>query len=94
MGHRHLYGAPPMFEGEPDQNWSHMHTDQHYVHLGNVKSICLTSTCILVHVLLFFGLNIFLVLINMDRFGFGSSKIFALVSVLLFSIVRFLVIVI
>ncbi|RZB72461.1 E3 ubiquitin-protein ligase MBR2 isoform E [Glycine soja] len=34
MGHRHLYSSSPMFEGEPDQNWNHMHMDQQYVNLG------------------------------------------------------------
>ncbi|KAK7245149.1 hypothetical protein RIF29_39984 [Crotalaria pallida] len=34
MGHRHFYNTPPMFEGEPDQNWNHMHADQHHLHLG------------------------------------------------------------
>ncbi|KAK7337049.1 hypothetical protein VNO77_17607 [Canavalia gladiata] len=34
MGHRHVYNTSPLFEGEPDQNWNHMHTDQHYVHHG------------------------------------------------------------
>lgn len=29
MGHRHLYNASPMFEGEADQNWNQMHADQH-----------------------------------------------------------------
>ncbi|MED6160992.1 hypothetical protein PIB30_056494 [Stylosanthes scabra] len=38
MGHRHIYGAPPVFDGEPDQNWSHMHADQHYVHLGRTNT--------------------------------------------------------
>ncbi|TKY62166.1 E3 ubiquitin-protein ligase MBR2 [Spatholobus suberectus] len=38
MGHRHLYNTSPLFEGEPDQNWSHMHTDQHYVHLGRTST--------------------------------------------------------
>lgn len=37
MGHRHLYNASPLCDGEADQNWNHMHTDQHYVNLGNVK---------------------------------------------------------
>lgn len=36
MGHRHLYSISQMFESEPDQNWNHMHTDQHYVQLGNL----------------------------------------------------------
>lgn len=35
MGHRHLYSTSQMFESEQDQNWNAMHTDQHYVHLGN-----------------------------------------------------------
>lgn len=35
MGHRHFYSTSPVFESEPGQNWNHMHTDQHYVHLGN-----------------------------------------------------------
>ncbi|OIV92156.1 hypothetical protein TanjilG_18728 [Lupinus angustifolius] len=34
MGHRHFYNTTPTFEGEPDQNWNHMHADQHHVHLG------------------------------------------------------------
>ncbi|XP_061345717.1 probable E3 ubiquitin-protein ligase HIP1 [Gastrolobium bilobum] len=38
MGHRHLYSTSPFFEGEPDQNWNHMHTDQHYVHLGRTST--------------------------------------------------------
>ncbi|XP_027363854.1 probable E3 ubiquitin-protein ligase ZFP1 isoform X2 [Abrus precatorius] len=38
MGHRHLYSTSPMFEGEPDQNWNHMHTDQQYVHLGRTTA--------------------------------------------------------
>ncbi|RDX80092.1 E3 ubiquitin-protein ligase MBR2 [Mucuna pruriens] len=38
MGHRHLYSSTPMFEGEPDQNWNHMHTDQQYVHLGRTTT--------------------------------------------------------
>ncbi|XP_022640345.1 probable E3 ubiquitin-protein ligase RHG1A isoform X1 [Vigna radiata var. radiata] len=33
MGHRHLYSSSPMLDGEPDQNWNHMHTDQQYVNL-------------------------------------------------------------
>ncbi|XP_047183085.1 probable E3 ubiquitin-protein ligase HIP1 isoform X5 [Vigna umbellata] len=33
MGHRHLYSSTPMLDGEPDQNWNHMHTDQQYVNL-------------------------------------------------------------
>ncbi|KAK2658020.1 hypothetical protein Ddye_011072 [Dipteronia dyeriana] len=28
MGHRHLFNTPQMFEGEHDQNWNHMHTEQ------------------------------------------------------------------
>ncbi|KAK7285079.1 hypothetical protein RJT34_19837 [Clitoria ternatea] len=39
MGHRHLYNASPLFEGEPDQNWNHMHMDQQqYVHLGRTST--------------------------------------------------------
>ncbi|XP_020240153.1 probable E3 ubiquitin-protein ligase ZFP1 [Cajanus cajan] len=38
MGHRHLYSSSAMFEGEPDQNWNHMHTDQQYVHLGRTTT--------------------------------------------------------
>nr|CAA70734.1 RING-finger protein [Lotus japonicus]CAA85321.1 protein containing C-terminal RING-finger [Lotus japonicus] len=38
MGHRHLYNTTPLFEGEPDQNWNHMHTDQHYVNLGRTST--------------------------------------------------------
>ncbi|CAK8543830.1 unnamed protein product [Lathyrus sativus] len=40
MGHRHIYNASsPMFEGEADQNWNHMHTDQHHVnHEGTSSS--------------------------------------------------------
>ncbi|KAK7396556.1 hypothetical protein VNO78_17644 [Psophocarpus tetragonolobus] len=38
MGHRHLYNTSPIFEGEPDQNWNHMHPDQHYVHLGRTST--------------------------------------------------------
>lgn len=34
MGHRHFYSASPMFESDPDQNWNHMHTQQHYMHPG------------------------------------------------------------
>lgn len=50
MGHRHIYNASsPMFEGEADQNWNHMHTDQHHVNHGNVKSVCFRSTLILFH---------------------------------------------
>lgn len=36
MGHRHFYSASPMFESDPDQNWNHMQTQQHYMHLGIV----------------------------------------------------------
>ncbi|GAU35319.1 hypothetical protein TSUD_337110 [Trifolium subterraneum] len=39
MGHRHLYNASsPMFEGEADQNWNQMHTDQHHVNHGGTSS--------------------------------------------------------
>ncbi|ESW34731.1 hypothetical protein PHAVU_001G176000 [Phaseolus vulgaris] len=38
MGHRHVYNTSPLFEGEPDQNWNHMHIDQHYVHLGRTST--------------------------------------------------------
>ncbi|KAL2323273.1 hypothetical protein Fmac_027652 [Flemingia macrophylla] len=38
MGHRHLYSSFAMFEGEPDQNWNHMHTGQQYVHLGRTTT--------------------------------------------------------
>ncbi|XP_061350547.1 probable E3 ubiquitin-protein ligase RHG1A [Gastrolobium bilobum] len=38
MGHRHLYNKSPLFESEPDQNWNHMHTDQHYVPLGRTST--------------------------------------------------------
>ncbi|KAI4300257.1 hypothetical protein L6164_033654 [Bauhinia variegata] len=38
MGHRHIYSTSPMFDGENDQNWNHMHTDQHYVHLGRTST--------------------------------------------------------
>ncbi|CAL0310456.1 unnamed protein product [Lupinus luteus] len=34
MEHRHFYNTTPMFEGEPDQNWNHMHADQHHVLTG------------------------------------------------------------
>ncbi|KAK4583300.1 hypothetical protein RGQ29_026191 [Quercus rubra] len=34
MGHRHLFNASQMFENEHDQNWNHMHTDQHLMHLA------------------------------------------------------------
>ncbi|CAJ1894125.1 unnamed protein product [Sphenostylis stenocarpa] len=38
MGHRHFYNTSPLFEGEPDQNWNHMHTDQQNVHLGRTST--------------------------------------------------------
>ncbi|KAK7279365.1 hypothetical protein RJT34_24415 [Clitoria ternatea] len=38
MEHRHFNSTSPMLEGEPDQNWNHMHTDQQYVHLGRTTT--------------------------------------------------------
>ncbi|KAE9621831.1 putative transcription factor C2H2 family [Lupinus albus] len=34
MEHKHFYNTTSMFEGEPDQNWNHMHSDQKHVLLG------------------------------------------------------------
>lgn len=34
MGHRHQFNASQSFENEDDQNWNHMHMEQHFVHLG------------------------------------------------------------
>ena len=36
MGHRHLFGTSQMFEGEHEQGWNHMHTEQPYTNLGIV----------------------------------------------------------
>ncbi|XWS66904.1 hypothetical protein CRYUN_Cryun05aG0241000 [Craigia yunnanensis] len=33
MGHRHLFGTSQMFEGEHEQGWNHMHTEQPYANL-------------------------------------------------------------
>lgn len=38
MGHRHLFNASPMFEGEADPNWNNMLTDQHHVNHGGTSS--------------------------------------------------------
>ncbi|KAI4349171.1 hypothetical protein L6164_009800 [Bauhinia variegata] len=38
MGHRHIYSTSQLFDSEHDQNWNHMHTDQHYVHLGRTST--------------------------------------------------------
>ncbi|KAF7818599.1 putative E3 ubiquitin-protein ligase RHG1A isoform X1 [Senna tora] len=38
MGHRHLYSISQIFESDHDQNWNHMHTDQHYVQLGRTSA--------------------------------------------------------
>lgn len=38
-----------MFENEHDQNWNHMHTDQHLVHLGIVTLnafACIIIVCL------------------------------------------------
>lgn len=34
MGHRHLFSTSQMFENEHDQNWNHMHSEQHFMHLA------------------------------------------------------------
>ncbi|KAK8659960.1 hypothetical protein V6N13_030150 [Hibiscus sabdariffa] len=33
MGHRHIFGTSQMFEGENEQGWNHMHSDQPYANL-------------------------------------------------------------
>ncbi|KAJ7976979.1 RING/U-box superfamily protein [Quillaja saponaria] len=38
MGHRHLYSTSQMFESDQEQNWNHMHPDQHYMHLGRAST--------------------------------------------------------
>ncbi|KAH1258606.1 E3 ubiquitin-protein ligase MBR2 [Glycine max] len=38
MGHRQFHNTSSLFEGEPDQNWNHMHTDQQCVHLGRTST--------------------------------------------------------
>ncbi|KAL5742905.1 hypothetical protein ACOSP7_029637 [Xanthoceras sorbifolium] len=34
MGHRHLFNASQMFDGEHDQNWNHMNTDQPFANMA------------------------------------------------------------
>lgn len=38
MGHRHQFNASQSFENEDDQNWNHMHMEQHFVHLARAGS--------------------------------------------------------
>ncbi|XVF76473.1 hypothetical protein PTKIN_Ptkin13bG0269200 [Pterospermum kingtungense] len=33
MGHRHLFGTSQIFEGEHEQDWNHIHTEQPYANL-------------------------------------------------------------